>query len=66
MPEHIDIALYRHNMVVALNDQGDGVECSGEFFPDVPGRATIFPARSEPHAVPPVKHLRFVLLCLYE
>lgn len=66
MPEHVDIARYRYNMVVALNDEGDGVECSGIFVPDVPGRGIIFPARSEPHRVPPVKHERFVIIYLYE
>ncbi|QBX32317.1 hypothetical protein [Pseudomonas phage PA1C] len=66
MPEHIDIAMYRFNVVIALCDNGDGLDLNGEFIPDVPGRAVIFPAKTPPHSVPPVKHLRFVLIYLYE
>ncbi|BDR26932.1 hypothetical protein RVBP20_1730 [Pseudomonas phage sp. NK1] len=66
MPEHIDQAVYRYNMVIALNDNGDGITINGEFYQDVPGRATIFPIRSEPHEVPPVKNKRYVLIYLYE
>lgn len=66
MPEHIDSAFVRFNLVVALNDCGDGVEISGTFYPDVPGEATVFPLRSEPHRVPPVKHKRYVLIYLYD
>lgn len=66
MPEHVDIAQYRYNMVIALSELGDGVECSGVFHPDVAGSGIIFPARSEPHRVPPVKHERYVAIFLYE
>lgn len=66
MPEHIDIALFRHNMVVQLTDTGDGLLLGDEFVKDVPGKATIFPANSGPHSVPPVKALRYILIYLYE
>jgi len=66
MPEHVDIALYRYNMVIALNDCGDGFKAGELFIPDCPGQGFIFPARSEPHSVPPVKHERFVAIFLYE
>lgn len=65
MPEHIDRAQYRHNMVVALNDDGDGIEISGVFQADVPGKGVVFPIRSEPHRVPPVSKRRFVVIFLY-
>lgn len=65
MPEHIDLAQYQYNMVVALCDNGDGVEIMGEFFKDHPGQGIIFPRKSAPHAVPPVKHKRYVIIFLY-
>lgn len=66
MPEHVDIAMYRYNMVIALSDLGDGFKAGELFIPDQPGQGFIFPARSEPHSVPPVKHERFVAIFLYE
>jgi hypothetical protein len=66
MPEHVDIAQYRFNVVVALCDNGDGITVEGTFIQDVPGQALVFPARSAPHAVPPVKHRRYVAIYLYE
>lgn len=66
MPEHVDIARYRYNMVVALNERGDGVINSGVFHEDVAGEGFIYPARSEPHSVPAVKHERYVVIYLYE
>lgn len=66
MPEHIDIALYRYNMVIALCDNGDGLYLEDEFIVDEPGRAIIFPAKTPPHHVPPCKHLRFALIYLYK
>lgn len=65
MPEHIDRAYYRHNMVIALNNDGDGIEISGLFYPDKPGEGVVFPIRSEPHGVPPVSKRRYVLIYLY-
>jgi len=66
MPEHIDIATYRYNVVVMLCDQGDGIEIEGVFYSDAPGLAIQFPAKSPPHRVPAVKHQRFVIIYLYE
>lgn len=66
MPEHIDIALYRHNIVVSLNDLNDGVEIEGVFYPDVPGRAINFGCKSVPHRVPPVNRTRYVIIYLYQ
>lgn len=66
MPEHIDQAIYRYNMVVALNDHGDGLLINGKFHQDNPGHGIIFPMRSDPHEVPPVKTRRYVLIFLYE
>lgn len=65
MPEHIDRDLYRYNMVIQLCDKGDGIEIEGTFYEDVPGKAIIFGVSSIPHAVPPTKHLRYVMICLY-
>lgn len=65
MPEHVDLAFYDYNMVIALTDAGDGVEVQGEFYKDEPGRALVFSRKSEPHEVPPVKTKRYVLIYLY-
>lgn len=69
MSEHIDssmMPLYMHNLVLQLSDCGDGIEIEGEFYRDNPGHAIIMPAVSKPHGVPPVKHKRYVMICLYE
>lgn len=66
MPEHIDRAMYRYTMVIQLCDMGDGIEIEGVFYEDVPGRAVVFEANSLPHAVPPTKHPRYVMICLYK
>lgn len=65
MPEHIDLAQYQYNMVVALCDNGDGVNIEGKFYEDIPGKGIIFPRKSAPHDVPPVKHKRYVIIYLY-
>lgn len=66
MPEHVDIARYRYNMVIPLCNAGDGLLIEGVFYPDVPGQGVVFPACSEPHEVPAVKHQRYVVIYLYE
>lgn len=66
MPEHIDIAMYRHNMVIPLCDKGDGLLVEDKFYVDVPGQGLIMPFKSPPHEVPPVKHKRYTLIYLYE
>lgn len=65
MPEHIDWSTNRVNMVVALNEDGDGVEIKGVFSPDVQGEAVVFYDKSPPHRVPPVKNQRYVVIYLY-
>lgn len=66
MPEHIDKAMYVHNMVIALSDEGDGLDIEGVFHQDRPGAGWIMPIKSPPHEVPPVKHQRFTLIYLYD
>lgn len=66
MPEHVDIAHYRYNLVVMLSDHGDGLLVRDRFIQDTPGQGVLFPEMSAPHSVPPVKHQRFVLIYLYE
>jgi hypothetical protein len=66
MPEHVDIAMYRYNMVIPLSDHGDGLLVEGVFHADKPGQGVIMPFKSPPHEVPPVKHRRYTLIYLYE
>lgn len=67
MSEHRDsAAFYCHNMVIQLSEEGDGIDIMGEFIEDQAGHYTVFPAMSVPHSVPPVKHTRYVMICLYE
>lgn len=66
MPEHIDAAMYSHNMVIALSDHGDGITIAGEFYRDVPGKGWIMPISSPPHEVTPVKFKRYTLIYLYD
>lgn len=66
MPEHVDIAMYRHNMVIPLSDHGDGLLVGDKFYVDVPGAGLIMPFKSPPHEVPPVTHRRYTLIYLYE
>ena len=66
MPEHVDIAMYRHNMVIPLSDHGDGLMVGDKFYVDVPGSGLIMPFKSPPHEVPPVTQRRYTLIYLYE
>lgn len=66
MPEHIDLAKYRHNMVIPLSNHGDGLQIGETFYVDNPGKGLILPFKSPPHEVPPVKHRRYTLIYLYE
>ncbi len=66
MPEHIDIAFYRYNMVIPLSDHGDGLLIGEDFYVDNPGSGLIMPFKSPPHEVPPVTHRRYTLIYLYE
>lgn len=65
MPSHQDISLYRYNIVVPLQALGDGVIVNDVFHTDVVGRGLVFPAKSAPHSVPPVKQDRYCLIFLY-
>lgn len=66
LPEHIDVHMFRKNLVIALCDNGDGIEIEKIFYPDVKGDGIAFGVRSLPHKVPPVKHLRYVVIYLYD
>lgn len=66
MPEHIDRAFYRYNMVIPLCDNGDGLFVDGKWYVDKPGSGLIMPLKSPPHEVPPVKHKRYTLIYLYD
>lgn len=66
MPEHIDKAMYRYNMVLPLCDLGDGLRIGPDFYVDNPGKGLIMPFKSPPHEVPAVKHRRYTLIYLYE
>lgn len=66
MPEHVDVARYRYNMVIALCESGDGLTIEGVFSADVAGEGVVFPAYSAPHEVPPATQERYVVIFLYE
>lgn len=66
MPEHIDRAFYRYNMVIPLSDYGDGLFVEDQWYVDKPGSGLIMPIKSPPHHVPPVKHKRYTLIYLYD
>lgn len=66
MPEHIDQAFYRYNMVIPLSDHGDGLMMGGKLYVDKPGSGIILPIKSQPHEVPPVTQRRYTLIYLYD
>ncbi|ABY63051.1 DNA endonuclease [Pseudomonas phage 201phi2-1] len=66
MPEHIDQAFYRYNMVIPLSNHGDGLFVEDEWYVDRPGSGLIMPIKSPPHHVPDVKHRRYTLIYLYD
>lgn len=66
LPEHIDVHMFRKNLVIALCEEGDGIEIEKIFYPDVKGEGVAFGVRSVPHKVPAVKKLRYVLIYLYD
>lgn len=66
IPDHRDRAHYKYNMVIAVQECGDGIQILDTFYPDVAGRACIFEGIGPTHSVPPVKHKRYVLIYLYE
>jgi 5-methylcytosine-specific restriction endonuclease McrBC GTP-binding regulatory subunit McrB len=66
--KHKDNDFYRLNLVIALQQLGDGVlnEDSGEFIEDVEGQGVLFRGIGPIHSVPPAKNLRHCLIYLYE
>jgi len=66
--KHKDRHFYRKNIVIALQENGDGlfVDDTGEFIEDVAGQAVLFEGIGPAHSVQPVKNERFVLIYLYE
>lgn len=66
--KHKDRHLYRRNLVVALQEFGDGlyVDETKEFIEDVAGQGVLFEGVGPIHSVPPVKNKRYCLIYLYE
>lgn len=66
--KHKDRDLYRLNLVIALQEEGDGVFIDDEelFIEDKIGQGVLFKGIGPAHTVPPVKHLRYCLIYLYE
>lgn len=66
MPEHVDLSHYQFNIVIPLCEAGDGVWVNDQWIEDEAGVAVVFPYKSLPHSVPPVKRQRYVVIYLYE
>lgn len=66
--KHKDRHYYRKNLVIALQESGDGlyINDTDEFIEDVAGQAVEFTGIGPAHSVPPVKNKRYVLIYLYE
>jgi len=66
--KHKDRDLYRLNLVVALQQQGDGVYIDDEelFIDDRIGQGVLFKGIGPAHSVPTVKSQRYCLIYLYE
>jgi hypothetical protein len=66
--KHKDRDFYRLNLVVALQQQGDGVFIDDEelFIEDKIGQGVLFKGIGPSHSVPSVKKLRYCLIYLYE
>lgn len=65
---HRDRDLYRLNLVISLQADGDGLEINStnEFIEDRAGQGVLITGVGPIHSVPPVKHLRYSLIYLYE
>ena len=65
---HKDRDYYRRNLVIALQELGDGllIEDTNEFIQDVEGQGVLIEGVGPAHSVPPVKHQRYCLVYLYE
>lgn len=65
--KHKDRHLYRKNLVIALQQTGDGLLIEDEhFIEDEEGQGILFDGIGPAHSVPPVKKLRYSLIYLYE
>ena len=66
--QHKDADLYRKNLVIALQAEGDGlyIDASDTFIEDVEGQGVLITGVGPIHSVPAVKKLRHCLIYLYE
>lgn len=66
--KHKDRDLYRLNLVIALQENGDGImiDDTGEFIEDKAGQGILIKGVGPVHSVPPVKNVRYSLVYLYE
>lgn len=66
--KHKDRDLYRLNLVIALQENGDGllIDDTGEFIEDKAGQGVLIEGVGPVHSVPPVKNTRYSLVYLYE
>jgi hypothetical protein len=65
---HKDRDMYRRNMVISLQENGDGLllDESNEFIEDRLGQGVIIDGVGPVHSVPSVKQERYSLIFLYE
>ena len=66
--KHRDRDLYRLNLVISLQELGDGLLIDDEnmFIEDVIGQGVLIKGVGPVHSVPPVKNQRYSLIYLYE
>lgn len=66
--KHRDRDLYRLNLVISLQESGDGlmIDDTDEFIEDKLGQGVLITGVGPTHSVPPVKNIRYSLVYLYE
>lgn len=66
--KHKDRDYYRKNLVISLQEDGDGlyIDDENKFVEDVIGQGICINGIGPAHSVPEVKHLRYTLIYLYE
>lgn len=66
--KHRDRHYYRKNLVIALQELGDGlyIDDTDEYIEDMCGQGFLIDGIGPAHSVPPVKNLRYTLIYLYE
>lgn len=66
--KHRDRDLYRLNLVISLQEAGDGlmIDDTDEFIEDKLGQGVLITGVGPAHSVPPVKSVRYSLVYLYE